>query len=54
MRHKLEQVLYYTSKILLSQNQTALKNQDQDDQLDSTPKNSPKLNKTTLSMTENF
>jgi len=54
MRHKLEQVLYYINKIPPSRNQTVLKNQDQDDQLDFIPRNSPKLNKTTPSMTENF
>jgi len=54
MHHKLEQAPYYTSGILLLRNQTAPKNQDQDDQLDFIPRNSPKLNKTTPSMTENF
>jgi len=32
MHRKLEQVLYYTNKIPLLQNQTVPKNQDQDDQ----------------------
>jgi len=53
MHHKLEQVLYYINKIPPSRNQMVLKNQDQDNQLDSTPKSLPKLSKITLSMTKN-
>jgi len=53
MRHKLEQVPYYTNETPLLQNRMAPKNQDQDDQLDSTPKSLPKLSKTTPSMTKN-
>jgi len=53
MYHKLEQVLYYINKIPLSQNQMVLGNQDQDDQWDFIPRNSPKLSKITLSMTKN-
>ena len=50
---KLEQVLYYINKTPLSRNQMALKNQDQDDQLVSSSKSSPKQSKTTPSMTGN-
>jgi len=53
MRRKLEQVPYYIKETPLLQNQMAPKNRDQDDQLDFIPRNSPKLNKTTPSMTEN-
>jgi len=53
MHHKLEQVLYYINKTPPSRNQMAPKNQDQDNQLDFIPRNSPKLNKTTPSMTGN-
>jgi len=53
MRHKLEQVPYCINKTLPLQNRMAPKNQDQDDQLDSTPKSSLKLSKTTPSMTGN-
>jgi len=47
MHCKLEQVLYYINKILLLQKPTVPKNQDQDDQWDSTPKSLLKLSKTT-------
>jgi len=53
MHRKLEQVPYYTNGIPLLQNQMVPKNQDQDGQLDFIPRNLPKLNKTTPSMTEN-
>jgi len=53
MRHKLEQVPYYTNGIPLLRNQMVPKNQDQDDQLNFIPRNSLKLNKITLSMTGN-
>jgi len=53
MCHKLEQVLYYINETPLLQSWMAPRNQDQDDQLDFIPRNSPKLSKITLSMTKN-
>jgi len=53
MYHKLEQALYCINGTPLLQNQMVLKNQDQDNQLDSTPKSLPKLNKTIPFTTEN-
>jgi len=51
MHHRLEQGPFYTNETLQQNKKMAQKNQDQDDQWDSTPRSSRPQNKTTPSMT---